>query len=321
MQHQTVPAPIQLSENQVKVEVRATGIGFRDAAACLNPSLLPLIDGKRVGGYELAGVIIDAHPSVMAKWPIGTEVMGWMPNGGALQSEVVIPISQLVLKPDYLSMAEAAALPMTYVAAWQLLNHVVELQRTQRMLVHGGAGALGTALITLGRAMGLEIYTTADAKYHGRLHLLGASPINYQAEDFLRAVRRLSIDGAHAVFDSLGHTLVKSWDCLRPGGTLVSTGYISAERTGGVGSSIFAKMTLAWMKLSGGNKRYLQYNPSLSQWQQRWHQDLVQVLSLLKAGKLEVTLAPTITPTEVPKFLADLLNRKSPMGKTVVVWP
>jgi NADPH2:quinone reductase len=179
---------------------------------------------------------------------------------------------------------------------------------------------LGTALISLGRYLGLEIYTTAEAKFHGQLHLLGASPINYEAEHFLRAVRRLSIDGAHAVFDCLGFTLLRSWDCLRPEGVLVSTGFMQAERSGGAGAGLFTQLNLGMNTVAGRGKKYINYEFEYPQWQHLWHQDLVHVISIVMSGKVDLAIAPSISPKKVPAFLSDMLQYKTPMGKTAVLW-
>lgn len=298
---------------QVVVTVKAVGLGFQDAAACLNPSTL---GGSATPGQAFSGIITG---SLDAKWPVGTEVLGWC-KAGALASELLASTSQLVVKPGPMSFEQAACLPLSYVAAWQLLTQKVVLKPTHRILIHGGAGGLGTALISLARYLGLEIYATAEAKFHTKLHLLGASPINYQAEDFERAVKRLSIDGAHAVFDCLGGTLLKSFDCLRPGGVLVSTGCIQDEKHGSKGPGIFTTAFLALKTIGAQGREYRSYSPWAERWQQRWHKDLVDVVQVMMSGKVELPPYKAVQAKDLPLALQDLLTYKGPLGKYVLTW-
>lgn len=299
----------QLNTGQIRIRTVASSVLFQDAAACLTPS------ATKVPGHEFAGIVTE---TTIPAFPIGSEVMGWT-SGGGLASEIIVPYTHLVLKPAALSWAAAAALPQTYVAAWQLLQVVVPLEKTNRIFIQGGAGALGTALTAMGRYLGIEIYATADARYHQALHLLGASPINYQAEDFVRAVKRLSIDGAHAAYDCLGGTLSKSFETLRPKGVLVSTGYLQDERVGRSAGSTLTDLSIRTSAMLSG-KHYVKYSVADPALQSRWHQDLVHVLTIAMSGRLEIALAPTIKTSQVAAAMNDMLQLRAPFGKTILLW-
>src|SRR5262249_15710554 len=95
---------------------------------------------------------------------------------------------------------EAAALILSWTTAHQLLHRVARVQRGQRALVHGAAGAVGQALLVLGRLAGLELWGTARGGHAALLRELGATPIDYQREDLTRILP----GGFDVVFDGVG---------------------------------------------------------------------------------------------------------------------
>lgn len=308
-------APALPLEKWVKVKVHAAALSYLDVLACFHPKRV-LAGARTVVGHEFSGEVLSSGSS---QWSAGTQVVGWCP-GGAQAAEVWVHESQLKTLPSGYDALSGAALPITYVAAWQMLVRILALQKTQRLLIVGGSGALGTALITLGRAMGLEMYVTADARYHKDLHLIGASPINYQAEDYLRAVKRLSIDGAHAVIDLVGNSLGKSWDCLRPQGHLISAGNMSKEKSGGLGVGFLDKLELGLQKIGSGGKQFTEYKPLAEEHMQSWSTDFDAVVAFMHKHNLKPYLAPIIKQDAALQALVSMHEQKSPLGKVVVDW-
>jgi NADPH:quinone reductase len=96
--------------------------------------------------------------------------------------------------------AEAATLILSWTTAYQLLERAVRVQRGQRVLVHGAAGTVGQALLSLGRRAGLELWGTARGEHAALIRELGATPIDYQREDFTR----VPPGGFDVVFDGIG---------------------------------------------------------------------------------------------------------------------
>jgi len=96
--------------------------------------------------------------------------------------------------------AEAAALILSWTTAYQLLHRTARVQRGQQVLVQGAAGALGQALIVLGRMTGVELWGTARSTHAALIRELGATPIDYQHQDFTRAL----LGGFDFVFDGVG---------------------------------------------------------------------------------------------------------------------
>lgn len=101
-----------------------------------------------------------------------------------------------------------------------------------RLLVHGAAGGVGTALLELGRLAGLETYGTASRRHHELVASLGATPIDYRAEDFLARIRSLTGGGVDVVVDTVGGArhLWRSYPAFRAGGRLVRLGAAATKR-------------------------------------------------------------------------------------------
>src|SRR5919197_6205588 len=95
----------------------------------------------------------------------------------------------------------------------------------ERELIHGAAGGVGTALLQLGRLPGLEMYGTCSARGASAVSDLGGIPIDYQHQDFVQEMHRLTSEGVDVVFDGIGGTHIwRSRTALRPGGRVVAYG-------------------------------------------------------------------------------------------------
>ena len=101
--------------------------------------------------------------------------------------------------PVGVDAAEAATLILSWMTAYQLLHRAARVQRGQRVLVQGAAGAVGQALLVLGRLAGLELWGTARGAHAALIRELGATPIDYQREDFTRVLP----GGFDVVFDGI----------------------------------------------------------------------------------------------------------------------
>ncbi len=108
--------------------------------------------------------------------------------------------SHLTRVPAGVDAAEAAVLILSWTTAYQLLHRTARVQRGQRALVQGAAGALGQALLVLGRMAGLELWGTARGAHTALIRELGATPIDYQHEDFTCVLP----GGFDFVFDGVG---------------------------------------------------------------------------------------------------------------------
>ncbi|MFG3409203.1 NADP-dependent oxidoreductase [Streptomyces sp. NPDC048142] len=208
-----VPTP---AAGEVLVRVRAAGVNpldwkFREGAVGTDRPF-PLALGWDVAGEVVATSAADG-PAV------GDEVYGMLPlpHGGAYQEFAVLPASALAPKPVGLSFAQAAAVPLAALTAWQSLDaaHVVP---GQRVLVHAGAGGVGHFAVQLAKARGAHVTATASPRNLDFLRRLGVDEPVDRTSDGLHA-----IEPVHAVIDTIGgRTQQESWRLLRAGGALIT---------------------------------------------------------------------------------------------------
>src|SRR5262249_24743238 len=142
----------------------------------------------------------------------------WFADGAMAEYCIAQPAA-VAAKPKRLTAVEAASVPIGALTAWQGLFDRAKLQAGQRVLVHGGAGAVGTYAIQLARLRGAKAPASAGAGNLGFVAELGAERvIDYRAVRFEDAV-----SGMDVVFDTVGgETLQRSWGVLKPGGTMIT---------------------------------------------------------------------------------------------------
>jgi alcohol dehydrogenase len=126
--------------------------------------------------------------------------------------------ADVALRPETATLEEAGSLPMVALTAWQALVERGNVRPGQRVLIHGGAGGVGSIAIQLAKHLGATVATTASAGNVDFVRELGAdSVVDYRNQDFEQV-----LDGYDLVLDSVGgETLEKSLRVLRPGGKVV----------------------------------------------------------------------------------------------------
>jgi NADPH:quinone reductase-like Zn-dependent oxidoreductase len=173
------------------------------------------------------------------------------------------------------------------------------VQRGQRVLVHGAAGAVGQALLVLGRLAGLELWGTARGDHAALVRELGATPIDYQREDFTRALS----GGFDVVFDGIGEDgYRRSLTALKRGGLLCVYGY-----TAGVQAERRMLTILMWIArlyvsrwLPGGKRARLYSINAMRARHPAWfREDLERLFGLLASGAIRPRVAERISFEEV----------------------
>lgn len=212
--------PPSAQPGQVVVRVRAVGINgldwkiregyVRDAF----PLQLPV-----VLGIELSGVV-ESEGVGVTLLKEGDRVMGPMGGLGAYAELVAVNEINLARVPANLDFAQAAALPVVSVSAWQSLNLAGPILPKQRILIHGAAGGLGGFAVQFARQAGAEIFATARRQHVGYVHRLGADHvIAYDEEHFEEKTSEIDL-----VLDYVGgEVLDRSWGVLAKNGVIVST--------------------------------------------------------------------------------------------------
>ncbi|ORA58475.1 NADP-dependent oxidoreductase [Mycobacteroides franklinii] len=215
-----VPTP-SVGPRDVLIDVRAASINPLDKMV-RNGEFKQLIRYKRpfILGHDLSGVITKVGAEVRG-FKAGDEVYA-RPRDlriGAFAEQVAVDADDIALKPASLSFEEAAAVPLVALAAWQALAELADVQPGQKVLVHAGAGGLGSTAIQVAKHLGAYVATTASAKDIDKVRALGADEvIDFRAREFAQV-----LSGYDVVLDSLGlASLEKSLTVLQPGGLAIS---------------------------------------------------------------------------------------------------
>ncbi len=188
-------------DGEVRVKVLAAGVSLPDLMMRegIHPETprLPFTPG-----WDLIGVVDRLGDGVSGIEP-GQRVAA-LPINGAYAEFVCLPQRELIPAPSGLDAAEAVSLVLNYVTAYQMLHRSAKVRPGQRVLIHGAAGGVGSALLQLGRLAGLEMYGTCSARGASAVSDLGGIPIDYQYQDFVEEIHRLTSEGVDVVFDGLG---------------------------------------------------------------------------------------------------------------------
>jgi NADPH:quinone reductase-like Zn-dependent oxidoreductase len=219
LQEAEVPEPV-VGEHDVLVRVDAAGLnpldeGIRAGAfKQILPYRLPLILGN-----DLAGTVIRVGAQVRGFKP-GDEVYARPDKDriGTFAERIAVAEADLALKPASIGMEEAGSLPLVALTAWQALVERGNLQPGQKVLIHAGAGGVGSIAIQLAKHLGATVATTASGSNADFVRELGADiVIDYRTQDFEQL-----LDGYDLVLDSLGgENLEKSLRVLAPGGKVI----------------------------------------------------------------------------------------------------
>jgi NADPH:quinone reductase-like Zn-dependent oxidoreductase len=215
-----IPQP-KPGPGQLLVRVRAAGV--TTAELSWYPTTHDANGQDRKGAvpsHEFSGVVETLGDGVEEFAP-GQDVFGmndWY-SDGAMAEFCVAPTAALARKPEQLSHAEAASVPISALTAWQGLMVKAKVQQGDRVLIHGGAGAVGGFAIQIARLAGARVTTTTSAANLEFAKSLGAEQaIDYRASRF-----EAEAAGMDVVFDTVGgETLERSWGVLKPGGRMVT---------------------------------------------------------------------------------------------------
>lgn len=212
-----IPNP-QPRDNEVLIKVKAAGVNPVDykigggMRKNVFPIQLPWIPGKDFSG------IVEGLGKNVKGFKIGQEVFGCA--SGAYAEYLVAPWDSIVEKPKNLNFIEAAAIPVAGLTAWQCLFDHGHLQKGQTVLIHGGAGGVGSMAVQLAHIKGAKVFTTGSVQNEQFLKSIGADQfIDYKKTPFETEIKNVDL-----VLDLIGgDTQKRSFQVIREGGYLIST--------------------------------------------------------------------------------------------------
>jgi len=315
--------------SEVRVRVLAAGVSLPDIMARegVHPETPPV---PFTPGWDLVGVVDRLGPATSGIEP--GQTVAALPIHGAYAEFVCLPQRELVPVPSGVDAAEAVSLVLNYVTAYQMLHRSAKVISGQRVLIHGAAGGVGSALLQLGRLAGLELYGTCSSRGAPAVADLGGIPIDYRQLDFVKEIHRLTGEGVDVVFDGIGGTHIwRSRTALRPGGTVVAYGLTASLRGGRLASGRsgrrhrFRGIAIFGVYIAGGwllpsRKRVVPYS---IQWLKRlrpawFRQDLIALFDLLHQQKIKPLIAQRF-PLAEARQAHELLGKGGVTGKIVLV--
>ncbi len=235
----------QATEGKIVVQVHAAGINAIDwkiSEGMLSKNV-PLQFPVTLGG-DFAGVVTEVLDGV-AEFAKGDEVYGSAiilgGGSGSMAEYVLAPITSIAKKPAKANWTEAAALPLVGVSALQALTEEMHLSSGQKILIHGGAGGIGSTAIQLAKSLGAYVVTTVKTEDIDFVKGLGADEvIDYKTQHFETIVKDMD-----AVFDTVGgETGEKSLGVLKKGGIIVSMlGQVNPEKAKELGITSIGQQT------------------------------------------------------------------------------
>lgn len=203
----------KIGPDWVKVEVKATSVNpvdWKIATGGMDAMLDTFF--PVTPGWDVAGVITAVGPAVTTLTP-GDEVYGYVRkdavHGGTYAEQVAAPIRTVAKKPTSLSFAEAAAVPLAGLTAYQSLIHVLKVGAGETVLIHAASGGVGSFAVQIARASGATVIGTASEANHDYLRELGAIPVAY-GDGLVERARAECPGGVDAVLDLHGGDLAVS---------------------------------------------------------------------------------------------------------------
>jgi NADPH:quinone reductase-like Zn-dependent oxidoreductase len=296
---EVIDAPLPTAgRGEVRVRVLASSLQYTDVL--IRRHLYPQTARHRPPftlGYDVVGEIDQLGEGVTA-FHLGDRVAD-MTVLGSNAAYRTLKADHLTRVPPGVDAAEAATLILSWMTAYQLLHRAARVQRGQRVLVQGAAGAVGQALLVLGKLAGLEMWGTARREHAALVRELGGTPIDYQREDFGHVLP----GGFDVVVDGVGEDgYRRSFAALKPGGLLLAIGYSASvqaqQRMRTILMSI-ARMYL-WRFLPGGkHARFYSINAMRARHPAWFREDLERLFGLLATRAIRPRVAERISFDEI----------------------
>ncbi len=241
------PAP---GAGEVLIDVAAAGVNFADIMA--RRGVYP--DAPKppcVVGYEVAGKVAALGHGV-TQLALGQKIIA-LTHFGGYSTHIAVPVNQVFPLPDGLDAAHGAALPVTYLTAYQLVIAMGRLGKGETVLIHSAGGGVGLSAIDLAQIVGADIIGVASAAKHDFLRRRGVTKlVDGRSGDLATQVKALTSGrGVDLALDPIGgRSWRQSYDCLAPLGRLGVFGFAAAEGSGKILPMLRAAAGVPWLRLT-----------------------------------------------------------------------
>lgn len=298
---------------EVLVRVRASGVNPLDLKIRAGAAGHARVEPPAVLGIDMAGTIMQVGEAV-TEFRAGDEVYG-MTGGvgtvaGSLAEFQVVDARLLARKPRTTTMAEAAALPLAVITAWEGLIDRADVAPGDRVLIHGGAGGVGHVAVQLALVRGATVFATGSGESLEIIARSGATPIDYRTTAVGEYVAQHTAgEGFDVVFDTLGGPALDA----AFGAVRCYTGHVVSIL--GWGTHSLAPLSFRGATYSG----VYTLLPLLTGRRRKHHGEiLAQAAALVDAGSLRPLLHPGTFDLADVAAAHDALTAKTAPGKVVV---
>ena len=286
---QPIPEP---GVGDVLVKVLAASVQFTDVM--LRKGQYPDLKDKPplILGYDLVGEVVKVGPGVAAL-SVGQRVADLTMTGSYAQYRT-LKADRAVTIDAGLDPAEVTSLVLSWMTAYQLLHRDARVQKGQKLLVVGAAGAVGQALVVLGKLAGCQVWGAARARHADVVRALGGTLVDSDHADFAKVLP----EGFDVVFDGIGEQgFLRTWRAVGPRGHLSAYG-VSAGVQGNTPLALiglwFAKLWW-WNTFSGARSATFFSITSLRKKHPDWFvADFAALLGLLARGDIKPRVAERI---------------------------
>ena len=279
---------------EVRIRVLASSLNYTEVL--IRKHLYPQTAGLKppfVMGYDVVGDVDQVGEGVTG-FAIGDRVAD-MTVVGSNATYRLLKAKNLTRVPLGVDPAEAATLILSWMTAYQLLHRSAKVKKGDRVLVHGAGGAVGQAALVLGRLAGVEMWGGAFGKHAALIRELGATPVDYDKEDFTRVLP----GGFDVVCDGIGEDgYRRSFAALKPGGQLIAIGYSAGVQARQGMLSILSGIArlYLWRFLPGGKRaRFYSINAMRVRHPEWFREDLEHLFRLLESGEIRPRVAERIS--------------------------
>lgn len=305
------------AKGQVRIKVLCTSAAFTDTLIRRGNYLGVKNKPPFSPGYDLVGIVDklgeDVNHVKKGQKVAELTVIGSYSEYICLEAKTLVPV------PNGLNDSESVSLILSYLTAYQMLYRSAKIKPGQTILIHACAGAVGIAMLQLGKLLKLKMYGTASKEKHSFIEQFGAIPIDYKHEDFVNRLRSAEPNGIDAVFDPIGGSYFpRSLKVLKKSGTLVGFGYQNSASGNGGNVILDYFKILVWNLLPTKPSANFYIISSWHKDHNDWFQeDLAQLFKLLSENKIKPQIGK-IMPLNEASEAHRLVEEANIEGKIVL---
>lgn len=301
---------IPLKKNEVRIKVQACGVGRTD---------LSMLDSKTaftpklpfVPGYEIVGTVEAVGSAVNTVKEC--DRVGALTGYGGYSEYITLQEEHLVPVPPSLDAGEAVAMILNYTTAYQMLVRVARVKAGDKVLITGASGGVGSALLDLGRMMGLKMFGTASKSKKKALEHFGAVILDYKDDGLIENLKNKTPEGVDFVFDGVGEAFASvCLKALKKGGTLVEYSFPTSI------GAVFNRIGF-FIKVGFMGKKGVGYGISMNYQVDKKPvlEDIAQLFKLLESGKVKPLISARLPLLDAAKANR-ILEKGDVIGKVVL---